>query len=112
MLALKDVLMLPSFSDKCTNICTICPLAKQKRLSFPSHNNLCVESFSLIHVDVWGLYFVSIHDGFKFFLTIVDDATSFTWVYLMKTKSDGKHLLISFYNMILTQFNNGIKEIR
>ena len=30
----------------------------------------------------------------------------------MKAKSDVKHLLISFYNMILTQFNIGIKAIR
>ena len=63
-------------------------------------------------MDVWGPYFVCTHDGFKFFLTIVDDATRSTWVYLMKAKSDVKHLLISFYNMILTQFNIGIKAIR
>ena len=55
---LKDVL--PSFSHKCTDICTICPLAKQKRLSFPSLNNMCAEPFSLIHVDVWGPYSVQI----------------------------------------------------
>ena len=73
LLPLRDVL--PSFSDKLSNVCTICPLAKQKKLSFPSHNNLCVESFSLIHVDVWGPYFVNTHDGYKFFLTIVDNAT-------------------------------------
>ena len=30
----------------------------------------------------------------------------------MKAKSDAKYLLISFYNMILTQFNIGIREIR
>ena len=63
-------------------------------------------------MDVWGPYSVSTYDGFKFFLTIVDDASRSTWVYLMKAKSDVKHLLISFYNMILTQFNIGIKAIR
>lgn len=30
----------------------------------------------------------------------------------MKAKSNVKHLLISFYNMILTQFNIGFKAIR
>ncbi|XP_075633672.1 uncharacterized protein LOC142606162 [Castanea sativa] len=67
--------VLPSFSAKCTDVCTICPLAKQKRMSFPSYNNLCNELFSLIHVDVWGPYSICTHDGFKFFFTIVDDAT-------------------------------------
>ena len=81
-------------------------------MPFPSHNNLCNEPFSLIHVDFWGPYSICTHDGFKFFLTIVDDATRSTWVYLMKAKSDVKHLLISFYNMVYTQFNTGIKVIR
>ena len=104
--------VLPSFSAQCTDVCTICPLAKQKRLPFPSHNNLCNEPFSLIHVDVWGPYSICTHDGFKFFLTIVDDATWSTWVCLTKAKLDVKHLLTSFYNMVYTQFNTGIKAIR
>ena len=104
--------ILPYFSSKCTDVCTICPLAKQKRLPSPSQNNLCNEPFSLIHVDVWGPYYVCTHDDFKFFLTIVDDATRSTWVYLMKAKSNVKHLLISFYNMVYTQFDIGIKVIR
>ena len=70
--------VLPSFSAQCIDVCTICPLAKRKRLPFPSHNNLCNEPFSLIHVDVWGPYSICTHDGFKFFLTIVDNATRST----------------------------------
>ena len=108
--SLQDVL--PSFSSKCNDICTICPLAKQERLPFPSNNNMSTKPFTLIHVDVWGPYFVCTYDGFRFFLTIVNDAIRSTWVYLMKAKSDVKQLLISFYNMILTQFNIGIKAIR
>ena len=74
--SLQDVL--PSFSSKCNNICTICPLAKQERLLFPSNNNMSTEPFALIHVDVWGPYSVCTYDGFRFFLTIVDDATKST----------------------------------
>ena len=48
--SLQDVL--PLFSTKCNDICTICPLAKQKGLPFPSNNNMCTEPFALIHVDV------------------------------------------------------------
>ena len=98
--SLQDVL--PSFSSKCNDIYTICPLAKQKRLPFPSNNNMSTKPFALIHVDVWGPYSVCTYD----------DATRSTWVYLMKAKSDVKQLLISFYNMILTQFNISIKAIR
>ena len=106
--SLQDILT--SFYSKCNDICTICPLAKQKRLPFPSNNNMSTKPFALIHVDVWGPYSVCTYDGFRFFLTIVDDATRSTWVYLMKAKSDVKQLLISFYNMILTQCNIVLKQ--
>ena len=48
----------------------------------------------------------------KYFLTIVDDCTRSTWVYVMKCKSDTKPLLQSFYFMIKTQFNKSIKVFR
>ena len=48
----------------------------------------------------------------QYFLTIVDDATRSTWLYLMKSKSETRPLLMSFYNMICTQFNIHIKAIR
>lgn len=60
-------------------------------------------------MDVWGPYSISTHDGFKYFLTIVDDATRSTWAFQMKTKSEVRPLIMSSYNMIQTQFEVGIK---
>ena len=92
--------------------CTLCPIAIQKHLSFPFFNHLSKSAFDLIHCDVWGPFAKFTHDGFRYFLTIVDDTTRSTWVYLMKTKSEIRPLLISFFNMISTQFNTKIKAIR
>ena len=92
--------------------CVLCPIAKQKRLPFPSFNHIWNNAFNLIHCDVWGPFAKLTHDGFKYFLTIVDDATRSTWVYLMKSKVDTRPLLISFYNMINTEFHANIKIIR
>ena len=64
----------------------ICPLAKQKRLSFPSQNNMSSHAFDLLHIDTWGPFSVSTTEGYKYFLTIVDDHTRVTWIYLMRTK--------------------------
>ena len=93
-------------------IVPFCPIAKQKRLPFPSFNHLSNNAFDLIHCDVWGPFANSTHNGFRYFLTIVDDASKSTWVYLMKSKSDTRPLLISFYKMISTQFHTNIKAIR
>ena len=45
-------------------------------------------------------------------LTLVDDCTRTTWVYLMKSKSETRPLLVSFITMIQTQFHALIKHIR
>ena len=64
--------------NSCTDICHICPLVKQKRLPFPFNNNFCASPFDLVHVDIWGPYFVPTYEGFRYFLSIVDDATRST----------------------------------
>ena len=65
-----------------------------------------------MHVDIRGPYSIPTHEGFRYFLSIVDDATRSTWVYLLKSKSDVRGLLISFYKMVQTQFKTNIKSIR
>lgn len=69
-------------------------------------------SFDLVHMDVWGPFSTSTMEGFKYFLTIVDDATRATWIFLMKSKSEVRPLIISFYIMVNTQFRTKIKFTR
>ena len=92
--------------------CSICPLAKQRKLSFISHNNLSKSSFDLIHCDIWGPYHIESHSGHRYFLTLMDDSTRFTWLYLLKHKSDVSQVIPKFFNFISTQFGKQIKQFR
>ena len=92
--------------------CTVCPLAKQSRLPFPVSVTTSAASFDIVHGDVWGPYRVSNHDGKRYFLTLVDDKSRYTWISLLHTKSDCLIVLKDFISMVKTQFGVNVKCIR
>lgn len=94
------------------HVCDVCPLAKQTRLPFSRSFISSVEPFDLIHCDIWGPHRVDSHTGARYFLTIVDDFSRFTWIYLMKFKSETQPLLRNFFSWVKTQFNRDIKALR
>lgn len=51
-------------------------------------------------------------EGHQYFLTLVDDYTRMTWIYLMHSKADATQLILAFYRDVLTQYGAKIKGIR
>ncbi|KAK9923369.1 hypothetical protein M0R45_031791 [Rubus argutus] len=92
--------------------CDVCPLAKQTRQPFPLSAISTTKIFSLIHCDIWGRYKTASHSGAHYFLTIVDDFSRFTWVFLMRHKSEAQTLLRQFFNYVATQFNTKDQQFR
>lgn len=99
-------------SNKDTSHCDICQLSKQKHLTFPSKNNICNTPFELVHIDTWGPFSVPTLEGYRYFLTIVDDHSRATWVYLMKTKSEAIQVFPVFLQMVETQFQCKVRSVR
>jgi hypothetical protein len=92
--------------------CTVCPLARQKRLSFP-HSVSCSSSiFALVHCDIWGPFSVGSRNGHHYFLTIVDDYSRFTWIHLLQSKDQTRTYLKSFFHFVENQFDSKIKILR
>lgn len=103
--------------NKCAKIpveknCHICPLAKQTRLQFPISNSRFNPFLKLVHLDLWGPYNIPTYDKKYYFLTIVDDHTRFTWVYMLQLKSEVVIVLKQFLAMIRNQFGKMIKVLR
>ncbi|XP_075112694.1 uncharacterized protein LOC142182334 [Nicotiana tabacum] len=63
-------------------------------------------------MDVWGPYKVATYNGMKFFLTLVDDYTRWTWTFLIRLKSDVIFILKNFLVMVKTQFGKSVKMFR
>ena len=95
-----------------TNICSVCPQAKQHRNSFPLSTIRANKVFELLHVDIWGPYRTTTYDGFKLFLSIVDDYSRTTWVFLLSHKSNAFCMLESFITYVTNQFHTQVQVIR
>jgi hypothetical protein len=94
------------------HICDICSLAKQTCLPFHYSEIKTSTPFDLIHCDIWGPHRNQIHYGARYFLTIMDDFTRFTWVHFMNFKSNTQIILKSFFSWVETQFQCDIKTLR
>lgn len=61
---------------------------------------------------MWGTYRVSTFDGHRYFLTVVDDFTRMTWVFLLKVKSDVCVVIQQFLTQVHIQFDKLVKIVR
>lgn len=92
--------------------CPIFPLAKQARIPFLISMYRAKAIFDLIHIDVWGPYRFPTHNGFRYFLTIVDDDSRMIWLFLLKFKCYVFTTLKSFFVSTKHQFNRQVKKVR
>ncbi|WVZ08815.1 hypothetical protein V8G54_022161 [Vigna mungo] len=104
--------LFPYVQINADTVCDVCHCAKQHKLPFPTNVSLSVEFFDLIHCDIWGPLSISSVHGHKYFLTIVDDYSQHTWIFLMNNKGQTRSLLQNFVIKIKNQFGKMIKTLR
>ena len=90
--------------------CETCHFSKSVRLPFGTSAFKTCKPFEMVHTDVWGPTIESM-DGYKFFVIFVDDFTSTTFLYLMKSKSEVFFMFKDFHNLVQTQHNSTIKVL-
>ena len=79
-------------------MCEACELGKHHRGTFNLSLNKSTIHFQIIHTDVY----ISSLNGYKWFVTLIDDFSRTTWMYLMREKSDVFSILKNFHKMIYT----------
>lgn len=93
-------------------ICDCYHFAKQSRLPFPISNSKTEQSFALLHMDIWGPISIASIQGHHYFLTTLDDYGRYTWIYLLKAKSETRTCITHFLNLVSTQFSAKVKMIK
>lgn len=92
--------------------CDTCNRGKHTRFPFKLIDNKSSMSFERTFCDIWDGYHIASSSGAHYFLTIVDEFTRVTWLYLMRYKYETLPYLRAFFSMIHTQFNSKIHHIR
>lgn len=109
---LSHVFHSKTINHTCISFCSICPLAKQHKLSFPVSSSQSTSCFDLVHCDLWGPYIISAMNGCRYFLTLVDDYSRCVWTFLMPTKFHVLNILQNFVAFVQNQFQTTIKILR
>ena len=94
------------------NHCKHCLSGKMHKLPFNKFVFLPSKPFELGHSDVCGPAPITSTNDFRYYLVFIDEFSKFTWVYLLKNKSDVFDVFKYFKAYIETQLHTQIKILR
>jgi len=75
-------------SEPDLSMCRGCIQGKSHRSSFPSSEHRTTRPLELVHSDVAGPFSEKTFQGFRYFVTFIDDCTRYDAVYLMHGKDE------------------------
>lgn len=87
-------------------------MAKFSKLPHTLSTSHALKCFDLIHMDIWRPYKVPCQNKYRFFLTLVDDHSPHTLLYLLQNKSEALSHLQKILEYAKTHFDKTIKSIR
>jgi hypothetical protein len=80
-----------------------CQKAKSHQLPYSTSTSASSARLELVVSDVWGPTLDSI-GGKKYYVSFIDDFSKFTWIYLLKFKSEVFQKLREFQSLVETLF--------
>jgi histone deacetylase 1/2 len=99
---------LPCASSKnAESICDSCQRANSHQLPYSVSNKISSAPLDLIYSDVWGPAPISV-GSYSYYVSFIDDYSKYTWIYLLKHKSDVFRVFQDFQNLVERQFSKKI----
>ena len=94
------------------HFCEACQLGKIHKLHFPVTEIKTKSALELIHTDLWGPSPVISREGFRYYISFVDDFTRYTWIYPLKLKSEALEVFKLYKLQVENQFQTTIKILQ
>jgi histone deacetylase 1/2 len=88
-------------------VCDACQKGKSHQLPYPKSSSVSSSPFELVFSDVWGPAPTSI-GRHNYYVSFIDDFTKFTWIYLLRYKSEVFQCFKDFQSMVERQFDRKI----
>ena len=85
----ESVLGIPKHSRMSNIVCGLCQFGKQTKAKHPgTQTSTTSRSLELLHLDLMGPTRIESLGGERYIMVVVDDFTRYTWVILLRSKSD------------------------
>ena len=82
------------------------------KLPFEQSQFQSTQPLELVHSDVWGPAPVNSSNGYRYYLLFVDDFSRFSWLFLLKHKSEVLTTFKHFKATVENQLSKQIKFLR
>uniref|UniRef100_A0A803Q9W1 Integrase catalytic domain-containing protein n=1 Tax=Cannabis sativa TaxID=3483 RepID=A0A803Q9W1_CANSA len=110
---LKDCNIPAMNKDFQFSICAACCLGKIHKFPFPKASQTVIsEPLQLVVSDLWGPSHTPSFNGYKYYIHFVDAYSRFTWIYLLKHKSDALKTFQHFKAEAELQLGKSIKTLQ
>lgn len=89
------------------SVCSACQQAKSHQLPYSKSSSVSSHPLELVFSDVWGPAPESA-GRYKYYVSFIDDFSKFTWIYLLKSKSEVFQKFHEFQNLVERLFDRKI----
>ena len=96
--------------QECSKTCTSCIQGKTQALPHPLTNNRATKVLEIIHMDLKGPLHTRTTKGHRYWLTLVDDYSRYSWVIPLQEKSQVPSRLQEWTQQVENLFDHTVKQ--
>ena len=109
----ESVLGIPKFSRMSNVVCGPCQLGKQTKAKHPgTQTSATSRPLELLHLDFMGPTITESLSGKRYIMVVVDDFTRYTWIILLRSKSDAPEHIETLCTRLQNEKSLKIDRIR